>query len=193
MNVALSQVIPNSLSLSQTASRCSSLHTFLKGREHKQAHLCSYHTHTHSHQSNTRVIGRTQKKLYYHFAVCNPQQIWQKASIVTKTLFHGCLMMFYHTVCIVFTYLNKNIYLKKKLLFRILMSVKGAIDMLVFFFSGTLPLLFLFPSPYFCRSSRSYIFTKVPFSLLSFHQRLSKEALILKAGLEWKGKGLGGM
>ena len=84
--------------------------------------------------------------------------------------------MFYHTLAmpLSFVCMFKK---KKRYTPHFFVSVNGPIDML-----SPRPSLFLSP-PHRSLFSRSYIFTKVPFSLLSFHQRLSKGALILKAGL----------
>lgn len=126
MRVGLSQVIPNSPGLSQTASRWS-----------RPAHIPArrnINNHTNAQTRTSTAPANTQKYTQVHTchprdrkdrscllpaaAVCNPQRIWHKCSIVTKTLsvFHGCLMMFYHPAGFVFTFLCafKKTYKKKQ-------------------------------------------------------------------------------
>lgn len=102
----------------------------------------------------------------------------------TLSLFHGCLMIFYLAHSIVFTFpcMFKKRFKRKQLSSEYLCQLKGR---LICCLPGSHPppLSLFLSSPHLSLFSRSYIFTKVPFSLLSFHQRLSKGALILKAGL----------
>lgn len=156
--------------------------------QHTLVHAC-VPTYKRAH-----VIRATEKEAFFsvrsHFTLllCVILTISDRRILLSPKLWASCLMMFYHALGIVFTF---SCMFKKRLkntpYYRMVVSVKGAIDML----SSRLP-----PSPCFSSSllliSPSFqdltFSLKVPFSLLSFHQRLSKGALILKAGLAWKAR-----
>lgn len=111
MHVALSQVISNSLSLSQTASRCTQLAhrtcTSTLMLKHTLVHMQGKHTRTPTYK-HTLVIRGTKKRSFlnksFHTAILTISDRRILLSPKTLSLFHGCLMMFYHALGIMFTF-----------------------------------------------------------------------------------------
>lgn len=165
------------LGLSETASRCTDTHSTTQNIHPRK--------HTHTHPGTSRHMsseGQTRGSLFSlnGSVILTTSDRRRPMSPNSRSL-----MMFYHALGIMFPFVcmfEKIFFSKKHLTSEFLCQLKGRLIRRLPDSHPPPPPLFL-SSPRRSLFSRSYIFTKVPFSLLSFHQRLSKGALILKAGL----------
>lgn len=170
MHVVLSQVIPNSPGLSKTTSRCAQLARIPVRQTRAWTH-CNASTRTHTRarpHTSMHMSSKCWKKRsfllfsfrsYFTLPLCVILTISDRRILLSPKLWASCLMMFYHTFGIVFTFpcmFKKDE--KKTPYFRMVVSVKGAIDML----SSQLP-----PSP---SVSLPLFSSSLPlFKILHFH------------------------